>query len=131
MATLTSLTDWVLLSLGIVASCELFLRFPISGALTDAEQLLRTRLPRLRSSRISDHWKAQVSRAYAAKLFRLTTKLTLFVLIGLLPALAVLWFVEGSIKSAIKLSMSIGFLAAAAGFSVVYLLIRSWVRSHA
>ena len=130
MMAMTLVVDMLCLALGIVGSCEVLLRSPISCHVSRIARSIGVAMSRLRSDSGSDHWKARAARRCAAIV--MSSTLVLFgALIGALaPIAAMLWLVASSLDAMLALALrpdlAIVLTAVAAG----YVLCRTRKRAH-
>ena len=85
---------------------------------------------RLPSARVSDHWKARVSRRYAANAFRSAIALFILIFVSLTPIFAVMWLIAGSLNGMQELAVRPWVTIVVAFVAAGYLLLRTWIRAR-
>lgn len=82
--------SWLLAGIASIGAVEILLRLPLAAVTSGLQATLRRVLRVIRSPAISDHWKEVAVPAYASRLFRLTARLALQVVIVVSPFAVVL-----------------------------------------
>jgi hypothetical protein len=119
--------EWFLLVIGTILVVECFLRTPLLDSVKALQGLLGKIMATLKSSAISDHWKEKVLPVYAGRLFSLSIKLFMLVLIALLPMIAIAVLADWRGIPLISLLSSWIGMVASTGFAVIYIIIRNRV----
>jgi len=78
---------WLLVVMSTASVCECFLRLPFAENIKTLVLYTTKSYRVISSARISDHWKEKVLPLFAAKIFRMSLMLFLFLLISLMPLL--------------------------------------------
>lgn len=118
-----------LLAFSTIVSTELLLRTPVLSVVNRLYKKLLPGFKRLRSPRVSDHWKERASTAYALRMLSVSLLLPLVILLCVLPILAAAFFLSSSFDAAVNLLASYTSLGLMAATSVAYLLVRKFVFS--
>lgn len=119
----------LLLAFCTIVSTELFLRAPVLSVVNRLYKRILPGLKRLRSPRVSDHWKERISAAYSLKMLGVSLLFPLVMGVCVLPILAGAWFLAGSFDAAVNLLASYTSLGLMATISVAYLMVRKFVFS--
>jgi hypothetical protein len=118
---------WLLLAIGTMLVVECFLRTSLIPSAKNLRALLEKIMVILKSSAISDHWKEKVLPVYAGRLFVLSIKLFMLVLISLAPMIVIAMLAQWrGVPLVSLLSSWIGILASS-GIAVAYIVIRNRV----
>jgi hypothetical protein len=127
---MTLIVDLLLLSLGVVGSCEVVLRSPTWRHIARLKRSIGVAALRLPSSRVSDHWKALVARRYATDLLVSTFLIFGVLVIALAPIVAALWLVSRSPDAmwALALQPYLGIVLTIV--AVGYLFVRTRARAR-
>lgn len=124
------IVDLTLLVLGVVGSCEIVLRSPISHQISRLNRSVRKSVLRLSSAMVSDHWKVLVARRYAADVLVSTLSIFGILVAALAPIIVSLWLVSGSLGATVALAfrpdVAIGLTVVAVG----YLPLRARMRAR-
>ncbi len=119
--------EWLLLVIGTILVVECFLRTPLLASVKALQALLGKIMATLKSSAISDHWKEKVLPVYAGRLFSLSIKLFILVLVAMVPMIVIAVLADWrDIPLVLLLSSWIG-IAASTGFAVIYIIVRNRV----
>ena len=120
---------WALLVLGTFCVVECFIRLPLLKSARRLTDLLGKITAVLRSSSISDHWKEKILPVYAGRLFTGSVAVFAWVVLGLMPMVALVFIAESVDVPLLPLVSSLSGLAASTAVAVVYALLRNRVVS--
>lgn len=124
------IVDLTLFALGVVGSCEIVLRSPISNQISRLNRSFGKAVLRLSSAMVSDHWKALAARRYAADVLVSTLSIFGVLVASLAPIIGSLWLVSGSLGATVALALrpdvAIGLTVVAVG----YLPLRARMRAR-
>lgn len=124
------IVDLTLLALGVVGSCEIVLRSPISHQISRLNRSIRMAVLRLPSAMVSDHWKALAARRYAADVLVSTLSIFGVLVAALAPIALSLWLVSGSLGATVALALRPDAAIWLTVVSVGYLLLRARIRTR-
>jgi len=124
------IVDLTLLALGVVGSCEMVIRSPISHQVSRLNRSVRMAVLRLPSAMVSDHWKALAARRYAADVLVSTLSIFGVLVAALAPIILSLWLVSGSLGATVALALRPDAAIWLTAVSVGYLLLRARIRTH-
>jgi Na+/H+ antiporter NhaC len=113
-----------ILFIGTLLSSELLFGLPLVRNIKHLHHLLRRIIRTLRSSRISDHWKEQVTVVYAAHLLGHSLLLPSLLLVALFPLAVGLWIATESRDALVLLSLDWRILLGITTLSILYLFVR-------
>ena len=121
--------EWLLLVIGTILVVECLLRTPLLPSVKSLKILLGKIGKVLKSSSVSDHWKEKVLPVYAGRLFVMSIKLFILVLIALIPMIVIAFLANWQNISLVPLLSSWIGVSVSTGLAVVYIVLRKRVFS--
>ena len=119
------IVDVALLVVGAIAVSELFMRLPMMEQARIIVSTARRSAATVRSSRISDHWKETVLRAYSARLAGRSFYFFLLLCLAVLPVAAVGVAAPGGMTHWFALLMRPFAIAIMSACSILYIFART------
>ena len=124
------IVDLTLFALGVVGSCEIVLRSPISNQISRLNRSFGKAVLRLSSAMVSDHWKALAARRYAVDVLVSTLSIFGVLVASLAPIIGSLWLVSGSVGAIVALALRPDVVIGVTVSAVGYLLLRARIRAR-
>jgi hypothetical protein len=115
------------LVLGVLGSCEIVLRSPISRHISRLKCSVEKAMRCLSSARVSDHWKALAARRYAVDVLVSTLVIVGGFVVALLPVVASLSLALGSLDAMLVFASRPDVTVVLTIVAVGYLLLRARV----
>lgn len=122
ISQMNSIADFFCLAVGVVASCETLIRLPFFPVIERLRRVAGRLAVRLRSTRVSDHWKAVAARRSAVGVVRITFLFVFFIVVSALPVIVASWVIMVSADGTQKLFLDSKSVIFSAIFSVIYFI---------